>query len=265
MVFASHSRSSTRPGGDRGLFARLAASPRIPETLDLFISIYGRGASSKTSTVTAISDRVVDDFFPCSDLTLGFSDPLVGNEHRRQRELRLEVARRSGMPQSLERSRFECDLLHGERAIAHVRLGDEIGQDFSNISSTSSQDDRARHRQVQGEMREMGTGGVAMEDLQQEDLDGCHRSQHTLTPGWIADGSTRLKNRLGFQGRGTRIAELSKDAVQTCEHGCELPRGLGMLPVLLGVNTAINLAKPFRTNHLGLTTCHSAFTPWTTA
>src|SRR2546429_9043645 len=50
-----------------------------------------------------------------------------------------------------------------------------------------------------GELGEMATGCVAMENLPEEQLYGAHRSQEAVTPRGIPYGCTSGVDRLGFQ------------------------------------------------------------------
>ena len=67
-------------------------SRRPPRPVRVRICQIGRSAAGKTSILTAISDRVIDEPFPVSGLTPGYIDPLVANEERRNGEQRLEIA-----------------------------------------------------------------------------------------------------------------------------------------------------------------------------
>ncbi len=115
------------------------------------IRMIGRGSASKTSTLTGIANDVVDSFLPESGLVLGYSNNLIATRERRLREDRLATAAKTGNPQTLKRNSLSFDLLQGARTVLAVDIVDEVGQDFTNIDDDSSEEDKARRREVQAD------------------------------------------------------------------------------------------------------------------
>jgi len=70
-----------------------------------------------------------------------------------------------------------------------------------------------------GEMGEMATGRIAMENLQQKQLDRAHRIEETVTPRRIAYGLTGGRDRLGLQLGSPICFEALEDSRDTGYHG----------------------------------------------
>ncbi len=70
-----------------------------------------------------------------------------------------------------------------------------------------------------GEMGEMATGRMAMENLQQKQLGRDHRIEETVTPRRIAYGLTGGRDRLGLQLGSPICFEALEDSRDTGYHG----------------------------------------------
>jgi len=133
----------------RKLFER---PDRVRQDLRVRGRLVGRGAAGKTGLLTAVADGVLNEFFPESGFSPGYSDPLISNEERVKREKRLEITRKTGVPQTLERSTVSFELLEGAKPLVAVDLVDEVGQDFTNTKASSDEDSKTRFREVQNDL-----------------------------------------------------------------------------------------------------------------
>jgi hypothetical protein len=76
-----------------------------------------------------------------------------------------------------------------------------------------------------GQARQRGAGGIAVEDLHEEDVHGGHRIEEALAPG-VAEIATDLGDGLGRERRGDIGLELGDDVGDTESHPWP-PVGMG--------------------------------------
>jgi hypothetical protein len=68
------------------------------------------------------------------------------------------------------------------------------------------------------QMGQMAAGGVAMQDLQQEELHGRDRRQHAVAPGGIPNLTAHGQNGFGLQQHGPLASEALQDRGDVWNH-----------------------------------------------
>src|SRR6266850_4264063 len=81
-----------------------------------------------------------------------------------------------------------------------------------------------------GEMGEMATSRITMEDLQQQQLHGDHRIEEAITPHGVAHGLTGGRDRLGLQLGGPLWFEALEDSRDLGYHGSSPIKNRGGVP-----------------------------------
>src|SRR6266511_3877540 len=85
--------------------------------------------------------------------------------------------------------------------------------------SSASLTVRRRTEPQARQMGQMTAGGVAIQNLQQEELHGRDRREHAVAPPGIADLATHRENSFGLQQRGPLACKSLQYGGDTWDHG----------------------------------------------